>query len=118
MLAQFCSMPLRGITYFYPGRGVLPYISHIGMCRAPKGMVFEPFPYENWCRLFLFWSGIGYGCRGNYGIVKVFVTLFQFQIWLYWTFEMDFKISLCWRSELSNDDIFSANVRSENRYGF
>ena len=30
------------------GGGVLPYISHIGQCTAPKGMVFEPF-----------WSEIG-----------------------------------------------------------
>ena len=56
--------------------------------------------------------------EGNTGFVKVFVILFQFQIWLYGTFEMDFKISFCWRSNLSNDDILSANVRSENRYGF
>ena len=81
-------------------------------------MVFEPFPYENWYRLFPFWSGIGYGFRGKYGIVKVFVILFQFHVWQYGTFEMDLKKSFCWRSKLSNDDIFSANVRSENRYGF
>ena len=52
------------------------------------------------------------------GTTAVFVILFQLEIWQYETFEMDFKKSFCWRSELSNDDIFSGNVRSENQYGF
>ena len=50
-------------------RGVLPYISHIGMYR-PKGRVLGPF-----------WSGIGYGFQGNYGSVHEWMYLsFQFQM--------------------------------------
>ena len=51
--------------------GVLFYISHIGMCSPIKesSMVFAPFGSENECRLYPFWSGIGYGFRGNYGSV-------------------------------------------------
>ena len=31
-------------TRFTPGEGgVLPYMGYIGMCGAPKGMVFQPF---------------------------------------------------------------------------
>ena len=58
-------------------REVLPYISHIGMYR-PKGRVFGPFWSENTCP---FWSGIGYGFRGNYGSVHEWTFLsFQFQM--------------------------------------
>ena len=46
-------------------RGVLPYISHIGVCR-PKGEGFALFCSENEYRLCPFWSGIGYGFRGNH----------------------------------------------------
>ena len=42
-------------------------------------VVFAPFWSENWYRLCLFWSGIGYGCRGNYGSVWTYLS-FQFQI--------------------------------------
>ena len=41
--------------------------------------VFAPFWSENWYRLCPFWSGIGYGCRGNYGSVGTYLS-FQFQI--------------------------------------
>ena len=44
----------------------------VGMC-LPKGYAkgtdFEPYWCENGNRLRPFWSGIGYGFRGNYGIV-------------------------------------------------
>ena len=33
-------------------------------------------------------------------------------------FEVDFKKSFCWRSNLSNDNIISACGRSENGQGF
>ena len=41
------------------------------MCSPIKesSMVFAPFGSENECRLYPFWSGIGYGFRGNYGSV-------------------------------------------------
>ena len=54
------------------GGGVLPYISHTGtgMCPPPpSGRVFAPFWSENEYTLCPFWSGIGYGFRGNYGSV-------------------------------------------------
>ena len=44
-------------------RGVLPYISHIGVCRR---VGFWLFCSENGHRLSPFWSGIGYGFRGNH----------------------------------------------------
>ena len=40
------SLCSRGGTPGY-SRGVLPYISYIGMCRPKLGMVFEPFWSEN-----------------------------------------------------------------------
>ena len=39
-------------------QGVLPFISHIGMCR-PKGWGFVPFWSENGYRFCPYWSGIG-----------------------------------------------------------
>ena len=39
------------------------------VCAASKGMVFAPFPSKNGYTFCLFWSGIGYGFRGNYGRV-------------------------------------------------
>ena len=48
--------------------GVLPYISHIDMCH-PKGKDFlGPFVLKALCP---FWSGVGYGFRGNYASVRV-----------------------------------------------
>ena len=42
-------------------RGVLSYISYMGMCRPiGLGTVFGPFCSENGCTLCPFWSGIGY----------------------------------------------------------
>ena len=60
-------MLLKGLA-FVPG-GVLPYISHIGMC-PPKGRVFAPFWSEKGYRFYSLWSEIGYGFQGNYGSVR------------------------------------------------
>ena len=64
--------------------GVLPYQHkpkrHVPTTPPPpKGMVYVPFRSENGGRLCTFWSGIGYGFRGNYGNVWTF-QLFQFQM--------------------------------------
>ena len=52
--------------------GVLPYQHkpkrHVPP-PPPKGMVYVAFRSENGGRLCTFWSGIGYGFRGNYGNV-------------------------------------------------
>ena len=66
-----------------PGSGgggyfLILYISHICMA-APSGRVFTPFWCENVNTLCSFWSGIGYGFRGNYGSVWTFLS-FQFQM--------------------------------------
>ena len=64
-----------------PGVGVLPYISHLGMCPLPpppppkKGMVFAPFWSENGNTFCPFWSGIGYGLRGNYGSIRTYFVI-------------------------------------------
>ena len=58
------------MTKFLPGggRGVLPYISYISLCR-PIGYGFAPFSSENGSdTLYPFWSGIGYGFRGTTGV--------------------------------------------------
>ena len=95
-----------------PGVGVLPYISHLGMCPPhPKNMVFVPFWAENGNTFCPFWSGIGYGLQGNYGSVRTYL-LFQFQMntgieRLIYEFDVDFKKSFILRSNLSNDDIIS-----------
>ena len=44
------------------GGGVLPYISHIGMCRPHRvGFYAVLVESENGYRFRRFWSGIGYG---------------------------------------------------------
>ena len=58
--------------------GVLPYISHIGMCR-PIGCGLCAFWSENGYTLCPFWSRIVYGFRGNYGVYER-IASFQFQI--------------------------------------
>ena len=87
---------------------VLPYISHIGVCR-PKGYGFALFWSENGHGLCPFWSGIGYGFRGNYRNVWRYLS-FQFQMSKKerkkCEFEMDFK-KFCRCSYLSNDEIIS-----------
>ena len=97
--------------------GVLPYISHNkGMC-CPKGDGFAPFWSENWYRLCLFWSGIGYGFQGNYRSGWTHCS-FQFQmskkererfyIYIY-------ICILCFCANLSvSDDINFLGDRSEN----
>ena len=46
-------------TCLAPGGGLLPYICLIGICAAPKRMVFAPFWSENGYRLCLFLSDLG-----------------------------------------------------------
>ena len=70
LLIKIC--PGRG------GGGVLPYISHIGMCRT-KGKVFAPFLSENGYTLYSFWFGFGYGFRRNFRPVGTYLS-FQCQI--------------------------------------
>ena len=62
LLWTVCSVP--------PPRGVLPYISHIGVCSAPNGMVFAPFWSENGLRLCSFWSGIGIVFKETTGVYE------------------------------------------------
>ena len=50
-------------------RGVLPYISHIGMS-SPEGWVFAPFWSENGYSFCSLWSGIGYGFQGISGVYE------------------------------------------------
>ena len=87
----------------YPPGGVLPYISHIGMCR-PKRWGFAPF-----------WSGIGYGFRGNYGSVWTYLS---FQLSKkereICEFEMDVKKSFWCCANLNN----FLQARYENGRGF
>ena len=59
----------------YP-RGVLPYISY---STAPSGGVFARFWSENGYTLCPFWSGIGHGFWGNYGMVWTSLS-FQYQM--------------------------------------
>ena len=49
------------------GEGLLPDV--IQVCAAPSGGDFAPSWSENVYTLYPFWSGIGYGFRGNYGSV-------------------------------------------------
>ena len=97
--------------------GVLPYISHNkGMC-CPKGDGFAPFWSENWYRLCLFWSGIGYGFQGNY---RSGWTHCSFQFQMSKTERERFYIYiyiciLCFCANLSvSDDINFLGDRSEN----
>ena len=47
--------------------GLLPDV--IQVCDTPSGGDLAPFWSENVYTLCPFWSGIGYGFRGNYGSV-------------------------------------------------
>ena len=80
------------------------------MCR-PNGTGFRAFLVRNGYTLCPFWSGIGYGFRGNYGIVWKYLS-FQFQMSKkerdICQFEMDFWQCFCLRSNLSNDGRISA----------
>ena len=53
--------------------GLLPYISHIGVCRPQSGRGLKPFWSENGYTLCPFWSGIGYGFRGTTECMNVFI---------------------------------------------
>ena len=57
------------------GGGYTLKVSHI----CANGQGFGPFRSENGYRLCPFWSGMGYGFRGNCGSVWTYL-LFQFQV--------------------------------------
>ena len=101
-------------------RGLLPYISYIGMCGL-IGPLFALFWSENGYILCPFWSGIGYGFRGYYRSVWTYLS-FQFQInkkekntRMRNAFEEFFCLHIeskeLWRN-------FCLKTRSENGYGF
>ena len=80
-------------------------------------MVFVPFWSDNGYRLCLFWTEFGCGFRGNKYLS------FQFQMKTMIKKERvicEFEMAFCWLSNLSNDsgndNIISANARSENGY--
>ena len=85
-------------------------------------MVFAPFCSENGNRLYLLRSEFGYGFQGNTEVHKRINLSFQFQMnkkeRVICKFQMDFKKSFCWRSNLSNNNIISAYARSDNGNGF
>ena len=58
------NMPIKCLYYLGPGGGYSPRY----LCATLKG--FAWFWTENECRLWSFWSGIGYGFRGHYGSVR------------------------------------------------
>ena len=68
---------------------------------------------ENGYTLCPFWSGIGYGFRGNYGSVWTYLS-FQFQMSEeereICEFEMDLKNFFCLHSNLRNDNRIFASV--------
>ena len=74
-------------------------------------MVFEPFWPENRYSLCPVRSGIGYGFRGNYGSVLMYLS-FQLQISKkereICEFEMNLKNFVYLRSNLNNNDIISS----------
>ena len=90
--------------------GVYSLIKAIYVCAAPKGRGFAPFLSENGYRLCPFWSGIGYGNRANYGIVRTYSS-FQFQMrWKereIFEFEIEFKKCFCSCSNPSDEEIIS-----------
>ena len=56
------------------GGGVLPYISHIGMCRPHRvGFYAVLVESENGYRFCRFWSGIGYVSEGTRECTNVFI---------------------------------------------
>ena len=63
----------------FPGK-VLLYVRYIYRYVPPQRSWFlRRFDLENWYRLFTFWSGIGYGCRGNYESLWTYLSS-QFQM--------------------------------------
>ena len=74
------------------------------------GKVLGPFWFENGPRLCPFWSGIGYGFRGNYGNVWKYLS-FQFQMNKKnrnMRIRNAFEEIFCMRSDLGNDEVISA----------
>ena len=84
-------------------------------------MVFAPFRCENRYRFCSFWSGIGYGFRGNYRSVWKYSS-FQFQMnhkeRVISEFEMDFKKSFCLSPTLKMMTSFLHIYQVWNGYGF
>ena len=83
--------------------------------RQPQRVLFfKLFRSENGYRLRQFWSGIGYGFRGNYDSASLYSS-FQFQISkkerVISEFEIDFKKSFRWVSNLGKDDIISVYLK-------
>ena len=83
--------------------------------RQPQRVLFfKLFRSENGYRLRQFWSGIGYGFRGNYDSASLYSS-FQFQISkkerVISEFEIDFKKSFRWVSNLGNYDIISVYLK-------
>ena len=102
-------------TYLLPsktagggGKENTPFFKPYWHAAAPKGMVFAPFRFENGYKVYPFWSGIGYGFRGNCGTVWTYLS-FQLQMnkkeRVICKLQKDLKKSFCWRFNLSNDDI-------------
>ena len=73
-----CESVLMSLWYSWRGEGVLPYISHVGMC-CPNGRVFVQFLPENGYRLCPFWSGIRYGFSRELWERMTYLS-FQFQM--------------------------------------
>ena len=74
--------------------------------------MFAPFWSENGYRLYLFWSE-----SREFGNARPYLS-FEFEMnkkeRVIGRFEMAFTKSFSWRSNLSNDNITSAYIRSEN----
>ena len=77
-------------------------------------MIFAPFWSENGYRLYLFWSE-----SREFGNARPYLS-FEFEMnkkeRVIGRFEMAFTKSFSWRSNLSNDNITSAYIRSENLF--
>ena len=89
------------------------------MCH-PKGMVIAPFWSEKGYRLrpFLVWNRVWFSWE-LWECLNVFVVSIpdEKERKIICDFEMDFKKSFCWRSDLSNDDIISAYVGLKSGVG-
>ena len=99
-----------------PPGGILPYIYIMGMCR-PKGCDFCAVLVWKRVETFLFWTDFSYGFRGNAWTYLSFQSQMNKKEREICEFEVDFNKSFCWHSNLSNDNIISAYVTSENECG-
>ena len=116
LLENQCKMGLTGL-HDSPARVqnslFIVWLSRVVFERRPPSFI----RYEG--RFFgTFWSGIGYGFRGNYGNLWTYLS-FQFQINKKETdnqsdFEMNSYEFFCWRSNLSS----LSNFKFDNGSGF